>query len=503
MVKNTSLLVKFKVMAKDSIIYGIGSSLKSLISFLLIPIYTNCLSVADYGRLGILLITSQVITAITGLGLISALFRSYYDYNDAKNRKVVISTVFYILVASNLVFLILMILISKDLSYLIFSNYNYQTHIILVSIYAILNGLNSIPLSIFRARKESLKYISFEIVSFVIMCGLVIYLVAVKDYKVMGALIGFLTGSILSTVLLYSFTWSHYKVQFSVFEASKLLRFGIPIIAVSLSTFIFNFSDRYFIKFYLDFTQVGLYELGYNFGMILIVLFITPLRLVWQPVFLSVKDDKNANEFYSKTLTYVFAFGVILFLLVSLFSKEVIQLITNENYWNAYKVIPLIALSYLVFGCQRIIDIGISLSRKTYILSVIFVIGAILNIILNILLIPSYGIMGAAFATAITFITLFLSVLIINKKLYPVQYEWNRILKIAISSGIVYCLSLIIIWDNILLSIFFKLLILLIFPIIIYFSGFFTDTELENLALLRKKAFSFVNNKIHRKATSI
>ena len=100
--------------------------------------------------------------------------------------------------------------------------------------------------------------------------------------------------------------------------------------------------------------------------------------------------------------------------------------------------------------------------------------------------------MGAALATVITFLILFLSVLVINRKLYPVQYEWIRILKIAISAGVVYCLSLIVIGENIILSIIFKLVILSLFPVIIYFSGFFTDIEREKLVLLKKKALKFI-----------
>jgi len=478
---------KIKNTFRHSGVYGLGSLLKGLVGLLLIPIYTNYLSVAEFGRWGLLFAVGQVMRIVIGLGLVSAVFRSYFDYDNEDKRRDVLFTAVLIQAASSVVFLVVVIFFSRALSAWLLADPLYQYHVIWITVYAVLFGFHRIALALFRAREESFRYILFEAIGFFAHLGLAILLMAVFHLKLMGAVWGLLAGSLITTGLSCACTWKDMRGRFSAFEAKRMLAYGLPTIVTVLSILVINFFDRYLIKVYLDFVQVGLYELGYHFGMVLLLFFATPVRLVWEPMYLSVKDQPRASEYYSRVFTYGFLIGTVLFLVVSLFSSDVIRLIAREGFWTAARVVPVVALGYLVFGCERLVHVGIGLSRRTYIASGIFLAGAALNIVLNIWWIPIAGIMGAALATLVTALLVFTGVYIASQRFYKVDYEWRRVALIASTGMIIYYLGNVVLSGHGIIFVVGRMLLVGAFPVVLGLSGFFVSAEKNALRQLKKR----------------
>lgn len=491
----TSLFEKFKETGKHGIVFGLGSILQQLIGFILLPIYTTYLTTSDYGMLGLIAITGQILGIIFALGLTSALFRSYYDYNEQEDRRVVISTVFFLIAINCCILFIFGIFSSEHLSILLFDNTQYKIYFSIIILTTIFGILNAIPFVVFQARKKSIHYVSFQISFFLLGISLILYLVTVKNLGVFGVLVGQLITAIVSFLVLYFYIKKDIVLKISKLEAWKMIHYGAPLVLAGLSGFVFTYADRYMLNYYLTLSEVGLYTLGYQFGMVITVLLITPTKLGWDPIFLSVKDHSNAKDFYSRSLTYIIFIGVGLFLMLSLLSKEVIQIFSNKEYWDAYMVIPIITLTYLIWSTRPILEVGIALKRKTKVTAWYFFVGATTNIILNLVLIPEYGIMGAAYATLISFIVMMIIDYYYNRKFIKIDYEWVRILKIYFVTALIFVIGYFVIIDYLYVSIMFKVGIILSYPMILYVMRFYTADEIERI----KQIFRFILVKLKLK----
>lgn len=481
MAKETSLFDKFKETGKHGIIFGIGSTLRSAIGFILIPIYTTHLTVSDYGVLGLILITSEILIAIFGLSFIAGLFRSYYDYDDEETRREVISTAFFLMVITCSILFIFGLLFSSYLSLLIFGTTSYELYLFIVIIISVFTILNQIPFAIFRARKYSVQYVILQTSFFIIGISLIIYLVTIRNWGILGALVGQLVMAMVSFFCLYAFIRKDIAFKFSRFEARKIMYFGIPLVPSYLSNFIFNSSDRYILNYYSTLQEVGLYTLGYQFGMVMMILFVNPMGLIWRPMSLSVKDHSNARDFYSRALTYTIFIGSFLFLGISLLSKEVIQIFTNREYWDAYCVVPIIALTYLIFSPRPIFGVAFDIKRRTEIMALCAIVGAITNLILNFILIPEYGMRGAAYATLISFAIMLIIAYHYSQKLMKLYYEWHRILKVCVVASLIFAIGFFVVIDNLYASIVFKIGVILTFPLVLYLMRFYTKEEIGRI----------------------
>lgn len=498
MKKNTSLFEKFKTTGKHGIVYGIGAIIEKAITFILLPLYTTRFTPADYGILGLVTISGSIMATTFMIGMNYGLLRSYYDYEDEDDRKAVISTAFYIVLVSSLLLLVIGIIFSKNFSILLFDSDEYRLHFIIIAITSVFNILNIIPFIVFRVKMKSLQFIIFQIIFLVIGIGLIIYLVNYRKWGVLGALVGNLSMVATACFTLYIYIRREIVFRFLKKEFKKMLLLGAPLIPADLSVFVFSATNRYFLNYYTSTHEVGLFNLAYNFGNMITVLLATPISLIWPAMYLSVKDHDNAKDFYSRAMTYVLSISLFLFLVFSLLSEEVLKIFSNEEFWDAYLVIPLIVLTYSIWSLRKIVNVAVTLKRKTQGTAVINFTGAAINIGLNFLLIPRFGLFGAAYATLSTYIIVIAAMYFYNRKLMKLHYEWKRLLKIVFITSIIFTPGFFINIENIVLSIIFKVAIILLYPILLFLVRFFNQGEILRFKEVCRNAL----NKFKKKKNS-
>ncbi len=478
----TTLYQKFHETIKHGLIYGFGSIIQRIAGVFLIPLYTACFSTSEYGVFGLLMATSQIFGVFILAGMSTAFMRSFYDYQDRAEKRMVASTAMSVIFVNSLGIGLLGLLFSKQIAMFLFQDAQYGIYIVMVVFMAIFYQLNSIPLAIFRVKKKSILYISCQITFFLFQIGAVVYFVAIRQMGIFGAIYGYVLASLALFVILIIVTRKDITFRFSFYEARKMLHYGVPLLLTGLSAFLFNYIDRYMLAFYASFHEVGLYNLGYQFGMIMMAILVTPMKFIWGPMFLSVKDHSNAHAFYARMLTYLTCVGSLLFLMLAVLSKDVIQLFAKQSYWDAYHVVPVIALSYLIWSQRSVLDVAIHLKRKTKISAFYFIAGAMINIVLNLALIPRYQMMGAAYATLIAFVAMVIASYVINQRLIKIDYEWNRILKIYSTAILIYFVTPLINISNVYLSLLTKSgFIIVCFPLLLMMLGFYTSIELEKI----------------------
>jgi len=487
---NLSLFKKFKDTGKQSAIYGLGAILQPLAAFILLPLYTTALTPTDYGILGLVVMTGKVLGVIFALGLRPGMFRSFYDYTEEKAQKVVVSTTIILTAISSLFLVLFGILFSSPLAHWLLGSQTYQILLVIIIFSTVFNLFNQITFSIFRIQHQAKKYVLFQLSFFFIRVGIIIYMVSVMHLGVYGVLGGQLITAILSFIILFKFTKYYLLPRFSVSEAKKMFQYGAPLIFVGLFGFISTYADRYIINYYMDLQEVGLYTLAYQLGMLMSITLVTPTKLVWAPAFLSVKDYSNFKDFSAKALTYLLFIGGFLFLGIALLSKEVLHIMSNPKYWSAYTIVPIIALTYLIWSTRSILEVGITLKRKTSIIALYMFIGAIINLFLNVLLIPSYGMTGAAYATLFSFtITLFIDYFY-NRRLLKINYEWNRIIKLTITIATLFFIGYLSPFDNLYVSIAIKLLLIGLYPLLLLLIGFYSQAEILRIKQIALAVFS-------------
>ncbi len=486
---------EFKKIFKHFFIYGFGSMANKLISIIMIPIYTRFLNPDDYGRLELIFLTSTVISTFMGRGISSAALRFYFEYDAKKDRQEVISTALIFSIIICLCAVLLFSYFSTLISMIILDSKEYRNIFIMVFIVIFLYLTEEIPLAYIRANEKSLFFVIISFIKLLFLLILNIYLVVILKKGIWGIVVSNLVVNMLSWVLLVSYTFHYSKLKFSFFKLKEIVKYWLPLIIVAFSMFVLNSADRFFLKRFTNFKEVGLYALGYKFAIILNYLIIQPFMANYSPYRFSIMKRPDAKEIYSRVLTYFLFVIISAGLTISVLIKEILSILVAPSYLNAYKIVAPAVVGYIFLGAYFICQIGIYLQKQTKRISAILLICALFNLVMNWLLIPRFHMYGAALSTALSFALLAIITNFYSQKLYRISYERDRIIKLIITALVIYILSLSITFNSLTLNIALKLLLLALFPFTLYYINFFKPNEINKFNEGMVKIKNIVINK--------
>lgn len=478
------MIVKYlKKTGKHSIVYGLGNLVSKIIAFLLVPVYTRVLTPSEYGILSLITVSLSITAIVLNMGMQTTLFRFYiFDYTDEKNRKKLVSTILIFLNVTSILLIFILIYFSDNISSLLFSNIEYSFYLKIVFVATFFEINSHISLSLLRSQEKSKIFSIFTIIRLVIQISFILFFVVYLREGVVGALKGILISQIIFYVINLPVIIKNIDFSFSFKILKKALRFGIPLIPVAISSWIMTMIDRIFLERIYDASVVGIYTIAYNFGMILNLLFVSPVQLAWAQIkWTIIKKEEEAKNIFSYIMTYYMTIGVFLLIGIVLSSENIIRIFTTPAYYSAIEIVPFITIGYLFFGYYYMVNIGISLKSRTEINAVILILSASINIFLNYVLIPRYSMMGAAISTTISYISLAILSYFINRKFYQVNYQWSRIVKIFISGFIILSIFYNIPEVNLVFSILIKLLLIFSYFIILYILKFYEKREIRKI----------------------
>ena len=477
-----------KNLIKHSSIYTFGNVISKFLGILLVPLYTTVISVELYGIYSILEITQQFLTGILSIGLPGALIRWLSLEKNQNKRGSLLFSVYVTTLSLSLLTILFIFVFKTGISKLFFKSSNYANCLVILSVIIGLRLVNNVGLSYIKFEEKSILFITISISRFFIQLLVTIYLVAILKVGIIGIFGGQLTGEFISFLFLAKYLISEIDIKFDYTETKKMLMYGFPLIFAGISNKILNIGDRYILGYLTNWAIVGIYSLGYKFANLVDTIFIKSFRTAFQPKAWKKLKQKNAGKFYSKMLTYYvfFIFWVALF--ISVYAKGIIHLFARDrSYWDASMIAPLAVFAISIRGMFSIVTMGINIKKKTKFFAYITTFSAVLNVLLNFGLIPLYGMIGAALATLISFLFMVMAGYFISYKLYPVKFEWLRIGKIILTIGITYFVSYTVNPLPIIARIVLKLILLLLYPIIIYFFGFYDSSEIVRIQGAWKK----------------
>jgi len=420
-------------LSKHTAIYGFGQVASRGVAVLLIPLYTAYLTPENYGLLQITRVYNSLFLVFILLGMQSAMFRVYYKTDSLSERNIITNSTFIAyIVFSTVIFSPIMLLLSNFSNILISTPESaYVLWLVFISVF--LEGFYSLQLAVLRAEEKSKTYSIISLIKVLIYIGLTILFVVHFKKDFIGVIQAGIISLIIIDLIMIPLTMSNFKLEVSIPYLRDILKIGIPLAVSGLGVWVLNLSDRYMIQYLLPesiaMSQVGIYSLGDKLAQLIRFLIVVPFMLTWGAMMYSFEKKPNAKQIYRKVLHIFFFIATLMAFFFSLFSKEIIMIISqNDAYNSAYIVVPLLSFSKVLTGVIFIISVGVIITNKSKYVAFASFVAAILNVFVNFLLIPQYGIIGAS---AGSFIAYLINVAILYhfaQKFYYIPYEIDRVL---------------------------------------------------------------------------
>jgi len=484
-----------KSLAKHSVIYGLGDLLSKSIGFILIPVYTHYLSTEEYGTLELLDLTSYIIGLLLAMGIAQSVVRYYYEYEDKKQKNGVISVAMLTIWAVSIVVLFVLFYFSGNISNIVFKSPDYSHLFNIIFITMVINLSNEIPTTLLRIQQRSVFFVLISLGRLALNLTLNILFIVHYGLGVEGILYGGLISSAIAGVFLTIYTLRQTGISYSTDIAFSMLKYGLPLVGSWFGMFVLNFGDRFLLQRLTSLSDVGIYSLAYKFGMLPNLLVLAPFQRIWAPKQFEIVREPDAKPTYGLVFTYFIFVQLFIGLGVLVLIRDVIFIIADTEYYSAYQYVPLILISYIFYGAYSFTQFGILLKKKTRYLGITALIGAALNIGLNLLLIPRLKIWGAAIATICSFAFLFISIFPIAQRLYQIPYEYKRLAKMIVTAAGLYLIAYYINPSDIALSLTIKFFIALTYPLVLYFIGFYSTAERDKTRELAGRVLKVLTRK--------
>lgn len=468
---------RVKELVGHASIYSAASLLQKGVGFFMIPVYTYYLSPHDYGVLELIDLFIVLATMLAGMGLGNAIIRFYHAENTDHAKREVISTALFGVLGLVVVLFAGLQSFPSLFSKMVFDDDSYTLYFKIIAFTVVLQTLATVPESLLLAQKKSKIFSTITLVTFVSYLTLNIFFIAGLKMGVMGMLLSTLITKILNTSLNYWVTRSNFGWTFSVQKFTAMAKFGLPLIPASIAMLAIHYADRLFVQRYGDPDDLGLYSLGYKFGMILSVLISQPIFYVFNTLRFEMLDDDDPAQSFGRLFTYIFIVMVYAALGIIVLSHEVIQILAPNEYQGAATVVTPIVISYVFFGAQNFFTSGMFIGYKTSYMSAITMGTAVLNIGFNYALVPSFGIQGAAVSTLLTFALLAAATYYGSQRVYPMTLEAGRLVKVTLAAALLYAVCAFV-GGNVWLAILIKLLILGCFVPLLVVLRFFAPEEI-------------------------
>lgn len=434
-----SIFKQLSGLARHSAIYAVGTVIQRLPGFILIPIYTNFTyipSQGDYGDYTIVYTFIAFMNFVYLYGMDSAMLR--YFFLGERDRQTVFSTTFFITMVTSVLTTLLVILFSAEVGEWILKSPAYAPLIRLAGAILFFDALGNLPYLILRAEEKSIQFTAFKSIRFALELVFNILFVVILRMGVMGIFYTSLVAAIINLLIMLPIITRYLipRIDFPLWK--EMLAFGLPLLPNGIAFMTIEMIDRLIVPAYLGKEALATYSASYRFGTMLLLV-ITAFRNAWQPFFLKIAKQENARQIYAKVLTYMTLGAGLIVLAGCYFIYDILTyhyfgkfyILSERSYWAGIPIIPIILLSYLLYGMYVILTPGFYIKKESKYMAIFTGCGALVNVAANIILLPLLNsFWGAAWATLLSYAVMTLSILIVSQRIYPLPIEWGRLGKL-------------------------------------------------------------------------
>ncbi|PHR95615.1 MAG: hypothetical protein COA78_29905 [Blastopirellula sp.] len=417
-----------KKLVSQSALYSLGSLFTSLAGLITFPILTKNLTIEDYGAVGLFTITIGIIASINKLGMQHSIIRFKEDFSDT----ILLSNIFYpsiiIILISSLIIFLMGFSLGKISESILFT----PKAIIIITIIAALESTRSLINSILVSKQLSIPITIFSFSYRVLSLSSIITIILFISNSSHAFIVAVLIADILITLIII-FWCIRNKILTSfrpkTFELSiflSVIAFGLPMLGTEAANMFHAFIDRYLISFYLGQQELGIYSASYNMANIICKTLVGGLAIAIVPIYLKVWNEGGKYK-TEKLLTSINS----LYLLLTppiigglyLISEPLLNLLATEEYATSHHLLPIIATGVLLFSTNVIFAAGLQIQKKPKRILQFVIESLIINIILNIIFIPRYGITAASVITVLSYLWMSIRLGLEGRKILTTQFN--------------------------------------------------------------------------------
>lgn len=475
---------KLKSLVKNSAIYTLGTLLSRATEWISIPVLTRYLAPGDYGILSVVSSVAGILGLAYNMGLRGSATRYYYDLESDEQRKTYFSSLFFFMLAAAFVVSIIFLTIGEQLlAPLLKREIPFHPYVTISIAALFFQAMAALPNSLMRVKEQARLIIALRIVSDVSVLVASILLVVVAGMGALGPLLADLLVSVLISFYCLYYLWPYLGLAIRWAPMRESLAFGLPTISERFGGWVLRRSDRLFLLHYGSVSAAGIYSVSYSVGL-LISLIGRSIETAWTPFFYAIARDekeKEAQRIFSYTATYYTLVIVSVGLVLAIFAREVFLILAPEKYLDGLPVVPWVILGSVFEALYDIPNRSLYLTKKTQWIPVIILTAATVNSVFNFALIPTWGMMGAAWATLIGYSAMIALTFYLAQRVYNIPYDYRRMAKIFVTAIGVYLISIWLSPDSLIPALLTKVAILGSYPVVLWLWGFFEATELSRL----------------------
>lgn len=436
-------------LAGQTAIYGLPSIIGRLLNYLLVPIHTGNFQLSEYGEIVEMYAYVGFLVVILTYGMETAYFR--FQSNSDKPHNTIFSTVLLSLFGTTTIFIFLATFFSQSVADTL--NYPDNSEYVIWFAYIVgLDAISSIPMARLRIESKAIRFAFINMLSIGVNIGLNLFWVAYCIPKAGDGVSNFLIDNFYSPEIGIGYVFianlfasvikfillspSLLKIRLAIDLPllKKMLFYGSPLLISSIAIIINESADKILLKWLLG-EELGTYKATEIVGIyggcyklsIIISLFIQAFRYAAEPFFFSQEKKDDAKMVYATIMKYFVIVCSIIFLGVMLYLDQLRHFLNNEAYWKGLHIVPILLFANIFLGIFYNLSVWYKLNGKTKYGAYIALVGALITIVLNIILIPTIGYTGSAWATLICYASMVLISYFLGQKFYPIHYPLKSI----------------------------------------------------------------------------
>ena len=471
---------KMKSLAKETAIYGVSSIVGKFMNWLLVPLYTFVLSSsAEYGIVTNLYAWTAFLLVVLTYGMETGFFR--FVNKNKEEADTVYSTTFTSVGFTSFIFAVCCVIFSQPIA----NAMGYGDHpefISMLGIVVAMDAFGSIPFAFLRYQRRPIRFAALKLfmiftniifnIFFLVVCpwimtknaGLIDWFYN-PTYGVGYVFVSNLLSTTLVTLALLPYV---VKVKFN-FDSNllrQMLRYSLPLLVLGIAGIMNQTLDKIIFPFLFEdkaeaATQLGIYGACFKIAMVM-MMFTQAFRYAYEPFIFAQHKDKNSKAAYADAMKYFVIFSLLIFLGM-VFGLDILKYLIRSDYWEGLRVVPIVLFSYIFQGVFFNLSLWYKLTDQTKYGAWFSILGLIITLAINVAFVPIYGYMASAWAAFACYFVMMIVSYYFGQKNMPIEYDLKKIGIYTFVAILLYGLSLVITFDNVIISYVYKAVLLVLF----------------------------------------
>lgn len=414
-------------LASDSAQYLVGLAVMGLANMVLLPLYTRFLTPSEFGLYALIEVLALGLISVASLGFNVSYLKWFAESETTQIPCLLSSAVCANGLVGTVAGIGLSVCAASHEGTRLFGG-DATSFAWLLFPLILLEVLQNVFLTHLRARRSAFAFCAVSVIRLVSMASLSIWLIAGRGAGLVGLFQGRVLADLFALGVMLWISVSEFSLKTSLRYALAMTKYGLPVMGSSLIIMALDGLGRFFLNHYGDLRQVGLYAVAIKITGVMRMLIVIPFGVAWGGLLFQIAKKPDAKIIYSKIMSYLLVLSVAAALVFSVMSPLLLALFATKVYMDSLPIIPWLLLVQAAVIMQYPASVGIYVGSGTKWLLPIFSSGIVFSLILNRLLVPRFGMLGAAWAWLGAWVLITTLMGCIGQRYFALHYEWKPLL---------------------------------------------------------------------------